>query len=158
MSPDAPQADLAIPATAPPPAPGRRRLALAVAAVVVVAAGLAVSRGSGLAADLAGGALYAALVVVLVAFVRPDARSWVVGAVAVGVCVAVELLQLTDVPRDAVAQVPVLRYALGTTFVATDLAAYVAGALAAAGADGVLRRWLGARADDALSAPGRRPG
>ncbi|WP_233404439.1 DUF2809 domain-containing protein [Actinotalea solisilvae] len=142
MSPDARSPD------------GRRRLALAAAALVVVAVGLAVSRGTGLVADLAGGALYAALVVVLVALVRPRAPSWAVGAAALAICVAVELLQLTDLPRDVVAQMPVLRYVLGTTFVATDLAAYAAGALAAAGADGALRRHLGERS---LSAPGRRP-
>ncbi|WP_182112712.1 MULTISPECIES: DUF2809 domain-containing protein [unclassified Actinotalea] len=129
-----------------------RRRALAVAAVGVVAAGLVVSRGHGLAADLGGGALYAALLYVLVALAVPRARSWRVGLAALALSVAVELLQLTDLPRDVVAQVPVARYVLGTTFVATDLLAYAVGAALATAADVVLRRRVGA-----LSGRDRRP-
>ncbi|MGJ0223663.1 DUF2809 domain-containing protein, partial [Streptococcus pyogenes] len=49
-------------------------------------------------------ALYAALAVLLVALVRPRASSWAVGAAAFALCVGVELLQLTEVPRDVVVQ------------------------------------------------------
>lgn len=111
--------------------------------------GLAVSRADGLVPDLAGGALYTVLVYVLVAALRPGARPWRVAAVSLAISVAVELLQLTDVPRDVVAQVPVLRLVLGTTFVATDLASAAVGALVAAGADVAAHR---------LTARGRRQG
>lgn len=117
---------------------------LAAAAVTVVAAGLAVSRADGLAADLVGGALYTALLYVLVAVLAPRARSRVVGLAAFGLSAAVELLQLTDVPRTLVEQAPPLAYVLGSTFVATDLAAYAVGALAATAVDVTVR--------------GRRPG
>lgn len=124
--------------------PSRRRLVLAAAAAAVVAAGLAVSRSDGLAADLVGGALYTALLFVLAAVLVPLARSWVLGLTAFGLSAAVELLQLTDVPRTVVDQVPPLGYVLGSTFVATDLAAYAVGALAATAVDVTVR--------------GRRPG
>lgn len=111
-------------------APARRRAALAAAAIGVLITGLAVSRGTGLAADLAGGALYAALVQLLVLLVAPRTRPLVAGAVALGLCTAVELAQLTGLPATAVDAWPPLHYVLGSTFSAPDLPAYAAGAAA----------------------------
>lgn len=108
-----------------------RRAALLLAAGIVLVLGLVVSRGSGLAADLAGGALYAALVYLLCAVVRPDAAPRRVGLVALGICVAVEVAQLTGAPAAAVDVWSPLRYVLGTTFAAPDLLAYAAGCLGA---------------------------
>lgn len=105
----------------------RRRAALAAAAVAVLVCGLVVSRAGGTAADLAGGALYAALVQLLVLLVAPWARPAVAGAVALGACVGVELFQLTPVPALVGAAWPPAAYVLGSTFVATDLLAYVLG-------------------------------
>ncbi|MBO3087221.1 DUF2809 domain-containing protein [Cellulomonas dongxiuzhuiae] len=118
----------------------RRRALLAVAVLAVLVAGLAVSRGDGLAADLAGGALYAALVQLLVLLAVPAARVTGAAAVALGVCVAVELAQLTPVPGAVVAAWPPAAYVLGSTFVPADLLAYLAGVLAVAAVDALARR------------------
>ena len=126
-------------------APARRttvRGRLAFAAAVVVLGGLRVSRFDGVAADVAGGLLYAVLVVLLLAFVRPSARPSRVAAVGLGICVLVELAQLTGVPAALVAVVPPLRFVLGTTFWAWDLVAYAAGAALAALVLSALRQGL----------------
>lgn len=124
-----------------PPAPDRRpttvrrRGPLLVAAAAVLVCGLAVSRGSGLGADLAGGALYAALVHLLVLLVARRTRPAAAATVALAACVAVELAQLTPVPAAAVAAWPPAAYVLGSTFVPTDLLAYAAGVAVVARVD-----------------------
>jgi Protein of unknown function (DUF2809) len=128
----------------PPPArsarpPARRRTPSAAAALGVLVAGLVVSRGDDLAADLAGGVLYAALVQLLVLVVVPTTRAGVAAATALGACVAVELAQLTPVPGAVVAAWPPAAYVLGSTFVATDLLAYAAGVAAVTAGDVLLR-------------------
>lgn len=110
-----------------------RRRPLVVAAAVVVALGLVVRGLPGAVGDLAGGVLYAVLVTLLVALVAPRSRPVTLGAVALVVCVAVELAQLTGVPAQVVDVVPPLRYVLGTTFHGPDLAGYAVGAATAAG-------------------------
>ena len=117
-----------------------RRRALTLATGVVVVLGLLVSRGPGLAADVGGGVLYAALVYLLCALVRPHAAPRRVGLVALVVCVAVEAAQLTGGPAALVDLWNPLRYALGTTFAAPDLLAYAAGAVGAAVLDTVVGR------------------
>lgn len=112
---------------------GPSRWALAAAAAVVVVVGLAARQLPGAVGDLAGGVLYAVLVTLLVAVVVPRARPATLGVVALAVCAAVELAQLTGVPATLVDAVPPLRYLLGTTFHAPDLAAYAVGAATAAG-------------------------
>ncbi|WP_250443969.1 DUF2809 domain-containing protein [Actinotalea sp. C106] len=110
------------------------RGAIGGAAVVVVGVGLVVSRGDGAAADLGGGVLYAVLVTLLIALVAPRRRPVVIGAVALAVCVLVELAQLTPVPTALVEVWEPVRYVLGTTFHAPDLAAYAVGVLLTAAA------------------------
>ena len=134
------------------PARRRRRSRLALAALLVIAAGLAVrALGSGPGLDAiakpAGDALYAVLVVVLVAFVRPTARTWVVAAVAWAVCAAIELGQLTGVPAHLTEAWWPARLVLGTTFHAPDLVAYAIGVALAAGADA----WVGRRERSGVS-------
>jgi len=103
-----------------------------VAAVVVVAAGLATARyGSGAAADALGDALYAVLVLLLVTLAVPRWSRPAQAGLAVALCWAVELSQLTGAPAAAAAVWPPLRYLLGTTFVATDLLWYAVGVLLA---------------------------
>ncbi len=114
-------------------ATGSSRWALAAAAAVVVVVGLIARQLPGALGDLAGGVLYAVLVTLLVALVAPRARPATLGAVALAVCTTVELAQLTGVPATLVDAAPPLRYLLGTTFHAPDLAAYAVGAAAAAG-------------------------
>ncbi|ADG74709.1 conserved hypothetical protein [Cellulomonas flavigena DSM 20109] len=118
----------------------RSRTLLAVAASVVVVAGLAVSRGSGLLADLAGGVLYAALVHLLVLLVAPRVGVLVAAGTALGVCTAVELAQLTPLPAAVGAAWPPAAYVLGSTFVATDLLAYATGVGAVTAADAAAAR------------------
>lgn len=124
---------------APEAAPPRRRTALAAAVVGTLVAGLLVSRGTGLAADLAGGALYAVLVQLLVLLVAPRTRPLVAGAVALGLCWVVELAQLTGLPATAVDAWAPLHYVLGSTFSAPDLPAYAAGVAAVTAIDATLR-------------------
>ena len=72
-----------------------------------------------------GDAAYATMIYFLVAFVRPAWRSQRAGAVALGVCVAIECFQRTGIPL----RLPRLfQIALGTTFAWHDLACYAVGA------------------------------
>lgn len=113
----------------------RSRPALLVGAVLVIGVGLAVHRLPGLLGDLLGGALYAVLVYLLLAVLRPGARAVVLAGVALTVCTPVELAQLTDGPRTVVAAVPLLRLVIGSTFAAHDLLAYAVGAFGAGAVD-----------------------
>lgn len=125
---------------------GRPWVATGVAGALVVAAGLATARyGSGAAADALGDALYAALVTLLVGLALPRWSAPGRGGLALGLCWAVELAQLTGVPAAAADTWPPLRYLLGTTFVATDLLWYAAGVLLAACGTTLASRVGGAR-------------
>ncbi|MFD6135246.1 DUF2809 domain-containing protein [Isoptericola sp. NPDC060257] len=105
----------------------------AVLAVVVVLAGLA---GRALLPHAVGGplgdALYATLVVLLVAFLAPRTRPVVAGVVGLVVCAGIEAAWLTDVAGQVVARFPLTRYVLGTAFTPTDLAWYATGAVVGA--------------------------
>jgi len=111
------------------PAQGVSRATSALLVVLVVLAGLGArlllppATGSPV-----GDALYATLVVLLVALVRPRTRPLVAAAVGLALCAAVEAAQLTAVPAEVVERLPLARYVLGTTFVPADLAWYAAGA------------------------------
>lgn len=119
-------------------ATARSRALLLLGAAATIAVGLAVHRLPGLLGDMLGGALYAALVYLVLALLRPAARPVVLAVAALAVCTVVELAQLTDGPRTAVAAVPVLRLVLGSTFYAPDLLAYALGALGAGGVDALV--------------------
>jgi glycerol uptake facilitator-like aquaporin len=104
--------------------------------VLLLLAGVVVLAGLGARALLpaaaggpAGDALYATLVVVLVALVRPRTPAWLVATVGFGLCVVIELFQLTGVPATLAEHWPPARLVLGTTFAATDLLRYAVGAL-----------------------------
>lgn len=131
----------------------RRRLLLAGAGLCVVPLGLA-SRFllDGGAGDAAGGVLYAVLIYLLVAFAAPRWRPLRVAAVAACLCFAVELFQLTPVPGNLAEIFPPIALVLGTTFVAADLPAYAAGAVAAAALDAVILRAIRRRTQQG---PGR---
>ncbi|MDQ0094023.1 ribosomal maturation YjgA family protein [Paeniglutamicibacter psychrophenolicus] len=139
------------PARRSPAAAARsRRLGAAACVLPVIALGLGARfLGSGPAADLAGGVLYAVLVYVLATFLRPRAGHVANALAALVFCVLIELLQLTDIPADLAAFFPPVRLVLGTTFVPLDLLAYGLGTALALGVDlvaGYLLRARGARA------------
>jgi len=126
--------------------------------VLLVVLGLLVhARIGGAVGDLSGDALYAAFVHVLVALAAPHARRLVVGRIALGLCVAVELLQLTDLPRALADASPVTALVLGSTFSPLDLAAYAVGVLLAATADAAVSTALGTATGTAGTAVPARP-
>jgi hypothetical protein len=104
--------------------PSRSRPALAAALGLVVGCGLLVAH-AGL--DALGDVLYAVMASVLVLLCAPRARPWVVASVSAAWCAVIEVAQATGEPAAIVDAAPFLRYALGTTFVWTDLLAYAAG-------------------------------
>ena len=126
-----------------------RRLGAAACVLPVIALGLGARfLGSGLAADLAGGVVYAVLIYVLATFLRPRAGHVANALAALVFCGLIELLQLTDIPADLAAFFPPVRLVLGTTFVPLDLLAYGLGTVLALGVDlvaGYLLRARGAR-------------
>jgi len=83
----------------------------------------------GAVAAFVGDALYAALIVVVIAFLAPRASAATVAVAAFAVCAAVELFQLTGVPAALADSVPAVALVLGTTFQWTDLVAYAIGAM-----------------------------
>jgi hypothetical protein len=95
---------------------------------------------------VAGGTLYAVLLFVLQAVLMPAAPAIRIGVISFGICVVVELLQLTGLPTIAAGLVPPLRYVLGTTFVASDLLAYAGGTLSAVLVDRLASRSIARRA------------
>lgn len=114
------------------------RVSTAIALGGVVLAGLVVTRfGAGPWADSTGDALYAAMAVLLVRLIAPQVSIRRQASIGLGWCWLVEFAQLTGVPAAVVAQVPLARLVLGTTFVPVDLLAYVVGALVCAAVIGL---------------------
>ena len=110
-----------------------RRLKLAGIGALIVATGFLVHfLTQGIVSDFVGDALYAVLVYLVVSFVVVRRPSLQVAVIAILLCVAVELFQLTGVPSSLAEVFAPVRYLLGTTFNALDLVAYVVGVLAAA--------------------------
>lgn len=106
----------------------RRRSLLLLALAGVVVAGLALQLVRELPfADLAGTVLYAAAVHLVVCLVAPGVRAATVAGVALAVCVAIELLQLTPLPSALAAAFRPAALLLGTTFAWPDLLAYAVG-------------------------------
>ncbi|GAA1825751.1 DUF2809 domain-containing protein [Agromyces salentinus] len=106
------------------------RARCAIAAVIVLLAGLGLQLlDRTVAIDLAGSALYACLVGLLVAIVRPGLSSAVIAVTGFAVSAAVELLQLTGLPGLLVDAVPPLRLVFGSSFDPLDLVGYAIGAL-----------------------------
>lgn len=106
---------------------GRRRLIAAALAVATVLAGLAVrfALRRGAASDVAGDALYAILIYLIVVFLMPRARPTAVAVAAGSLCVAIELFQLTGLPVAWAAAFPPIALVLGTGFDARDIVVYL---------------------------------
>ena len=117
----------------------RRRVLTALVAITVVL-GLAVSRLPDPAGDIGGTVLYAVLVYLLVRAASPTSRPARIAIVALTICWAVELLQLTPLPGALVEQVPVAAYVFGTTFNPVDLLGYAAGVAPAGGFEVLVAR------------------
>lgn len=105
-----------------------RRRVLALAGVILtVFAGLIVHTAlpDTPATDIAGDALYTAAIYGGIVVVAPRWAPWLVGAIAIGWCVAVELFQLTGLPvRWGEAWAP-LMLVFGTVFDARDVLIYL---------------------------------
>jgi hypothetical protein len=114
--------------------------ALAAAAVILLA-GLAVrSQTGGALAKYAGVALYGALVYAIVVCLWPRAWPGVAGAVALALCWAIELAQLTPGPAALSARSALARLVVGSTFNPPDLAWYAVGIALPLGAHSVVWR------------------
>ncbi len=105
-------------------------------AVGTIAIGLAIHwRGSAISPvvrDVLGDALWAAMVMWMIAAVAPTARWTSRAVVAFAICVAVELSQLWHFPAlDSLRQTTIGQLVLGSGFDARDFLAYGAGILAA---------------------------
>jgi hypothetical protein len=88
---------------------------------------------SGAFAKYAGIVLYAVMVYWLVLACVPRWTAWRAAVAALGMCWAIELLQLTTLPARVNAVVPLARWVLGQSFSAYDLVGYAAGVGVAAG-------------------------
>lgn len=116
----------------------RKRIVLAVPVVVVV--GMMLRFGlPGDLADPLGGFFYALLMYLLVAFIAPRQSSVAIGGIALGVCVAIELFQLTTVPARLADIAPALALIFGTGFSFADLPPYSVGAAGGILLDRLLR-------------------
>ncbi len=111
----------------PPVAHPSRRTTLAALAGATVVIGLAVSRAPDPVGNVGGTILYAVLVYLLVGAVRPTARPARLAAVALAICWAIELAQLTPWPARLADAAPPSAYVLGTTFAWGDLVGYAVG-------------------------------
>lgn len=139
----------------------RRRIALAVLAVATVLLGLLVhALVAGAIGDIAGDALYAVLIYLLIAVVVPRWPALPVAAVAFAFCGGVELLQLTGLPREWAAGFPPLGLVFGSGFDGRDLVVYAVAVVVAALVDVTATRALaGTASGDATGRPpeGERP-
>ncbi|WP_194422038.1 DUF2809 domain-containing protein [Microbacterium abyssi] len=103
----------------------RRRITVACLAVLTVAAGLCVHRfGSGILGDVAGDALYATLIYLVVAFILPRRARSLCAALAIVFCSVIELLQLTDAPARMTGLFPPAVLVVGSGFDRRDLLVY----------------------------------
>jgi len=123
------------------PVAPRSRFGVALAGVTVTVVGLVVNASvAGPAGDVGGGGLYAVLIYLGVLFVAPRVRPVVGAAVAFGLCALIELFQSTGVPVALAEWFPPIRLVLGTTFVVTDLVAYLGGVIVVLAVDAAARR------------------
>lgn len=119
----------------------RRRLLAAASVVLLVVLGLAVhfATPDSAASDIAGDALYAAMVYALLVLLLPRWSPWAVALGAATWGVAVELFQLTGLPeRWGAAFAPVM-LVLGTVFDPRDIVIAIVTAGACAAVDATLR-------------------
>ena len=121
-----------------------RRFTYIALAVATIAIGLWVHRGAGLspnARDIAGDALWAAMIFWWISAIAPAAARPNRAVIALAICFAVELSQLIHTPAiDSLRGTTLGHLVLGSGFDPRDLLSYAVGVLAAAGAEGLARR------------------
>ena len=111
----------------------RRRWSLAGAAGLIVITGLVVHFVTeGAVGDFVADALYAVLIFLLLSLFFVRVNGWLIAGIAIALCTAIELFQLTGVPLAMAEAFPPARLVFGTTFIATDLIAYILGIVVAA--------------------------
>ncbi|MFF2493830.1 DUF2809 domain-containing protein [Agromyces sp. NPDC058064] len=134
----------------------RARLTFAATAAVVLLAGLGLQLlDRTVVVDLAGSALYACLVGLVVAIFWPRLPVWVVAVAGFGIAAAVELLQLTGIPSRLVDAVPPLRLVFGSSFDPLDLVGYTLGALLLLGIVPLVRSRAAGRSAERRPRPAR---
>lgn len=109
----------------------RRRLLAAVAGLILVTGLVVHFTIMGAAGDFVADALYAVMLFVVLSIVFVRSSGWRIGLITLLVCLAIEFFQLTGIPAALAEVFPLSRLALGTTFTAVDLLAYLVGALGA---------------------------
>ena len=110
----------------------RRRITLATLAAVTVAAGLLVHRfGTGILGDVAGDALYATMIYLVIACLLARSSRRLAAALAIVFCSGIELLQLTGLPRSLAETFPPAALVLGVGFDLRDLIVYATAILIA---------------------------
>ncbi|WP_083957774.1 DUF2809 domain-containing protein [Herbidospora mongoliensis] len=111
-----------------------RRFTAVAVSLVIVATGLAVRAVfEGPFAKYCGTSLYSSFITAFALAWFPRTRPFLAAGASVIFCWAVEFAQLTPLPADLAARIPVSAVVFGTTFNSPDLFWYVVGALAAAG-------------------------
>lgn len=93
----------------------------------MIAAGIGIhyTAPAGDITDMSGDVLYAAAAYLGIVLLLPRRPPLVVGAIAAGWCVAVELFQLTGIPLALGAAFPPAMLVLGTVFDARDVVLYL---------------------------------
>lgn len=118
----------------------RQRVFATTAALLTLVAGLGCRAVfSGWVSKYGGVALWATLVYFLVLWVRPQLPVARAALLCLAISVAVELFQLTPVPRALYELHAAFALVFGTTFHAWDLPAYAAGALLGAAVQAAFR-------------------
>lgn len=122
----------------------RRRTVVAAAAALTLCAGLLAHRfGTGIRGDIAGDALYAVLVYLVLVFLIPRVPRTVPAALAIIFCTAVELLQLTDIPSRLAESFPPAVLVFGATFDQRDILVYSFAVVAVLSVDTAVSRAAG---------------
>ncbi|GAB7043606.1 MULTISPECIES: ribosomal maturation YjgA family protein [Catenuloplanes] len=104
-----------------------RSLAALTAITLIIIALSIRTLADGAIVQISGTVLYASMIYAVVVFLLPRARPRVSGAIAVGLCWAVEFSQLTGVPAALSERSALARLALGAHFDPIDVLWYPAG-------------------------------
>jgi Protein of unknown function (DUF2809) len=106
------------------------RLLSPILATLILATALAIrALTDGDLEQYSGTALYASMVYLAVVFLRPHVKALAAAGISIGICWAVEVLQLTGIPAFLSARSLAARLALGVQFDMTDIFWYPVGVI-----------------------------